>query len=83
MTEDGYMIKCEGCGQLLRKDIFYKHASHSKKCKEAYGSRLEAMKKEKRQEVRFHSYQKNKEKSIPGVKMSPQNKSAILVRLNS
>ena len=63
MIEDGYMIKCEGCGQLLHTDTFFKHASHSKKCKEAYGPRLEIMKKEKRKEVKSFSYKKNKEKS--------------------
>ena len=63
MIKDGYMIKCEGCGQLLHNDTFFKHASHSKKCKEAYGPRLEIMKKEKRKEVKSFSYKKNKEKS--------------------
>ena len=63
MIEDGYMIKCEGCEQFLHTDTFFKHASHSKRCKEVYGPRLEAMKKEKRREVKAFSYKRNQEKS--------------------
>ena len=63
MIEDDYMIKCEGCNQLLHTDTFFRHASRAKRCKEAYGPRLEAMKKEKRRDVKAFSYKKNQAKS--------------------
>ena len=63
MIEDDYMIKCEGCNQLLHTDTFFRHASRAKRCKEAYGPRLEAMQKEKRRDVKAFSYKKNQAKS--------------------
>ena len=60
LIENGYMIKCEGCNQILKTDTFFKHASQAQKCKKVYGERLEVMKKEKRKKVRQLSEKKNK-----------------------
>ena len=51
LINDGFMIKCEGCDQILKTNTFFKHASHSQKCKAVYGERLEVMKKEKIQTI--------------------------------
>ena len=60
LLEDGYMIKCEGCNQILQTNTFFRHASKAQKCKNVYGERLEIMKKEKRKKVRQLSQKKNK-----------------------
>ena len=43
-----HALKCEGCGENFLSDKFLKHVSHKKSCKEAYGDRFAAMKREKR-----------------------------------
>ena len=63
LIDDGYMIKCEGCNQILQTDTFFKHASHAQKCKAVYGERLEIMKTEKRKKVQQISFEKNHEKN--------------------
>ena len=61
--EIGTVIKCEGCDQTFFGGTFYKHVSHTKKCKDAYGARFELMKKENRRIIRSISYNKNSEKA--------------------
>ena len=61
--EIGTVIKCEGCDQTFFGGTFYKHVSHTKKCKDAYGARFELMKKENRRIIRHMSYKKNSEKA--------------------
>ena len=53
LHEIGYMLKCEGCDESYLTDTFFKHISHSKRCKEVLGKeKFELMKKEKRKMVR-------------------------------
>ena len=81
LIENGYMIKCEGCGQILQTDTFFKHASHAQKCKAVYGERLEIMKKEKRKKVQKLSYEKNHEKNKEKLQdYHVKNKESILKR---
>ena len=61
--EIGTVMKCEGCDQTFFGGTFYKHVSHTKKCKDAYGARFELMKKENRRIIRSISYNKNSEKA--------------------
>ena len=42
---------CDGCKKVFTNDSFFKHVSHAKKCKEAYGDKWEKMKRQKRQET--------------------------------
>ena len=78
LINDGFMIKCEGCDQILKTNTFFKHASHSQKCKAVYGERLEMMKKEKRRKIRQISHNKNKEKNKQIVKeYQSKNKESI------
>ena len=78
LEEDGYLIKCEGCNQLLQTDTFFRHASRSKKCKAAYGERLEIMKIEKRKKVKQKNYRKHKvEYNEKSKNYSSKNKESI------
>ena len=61
--EIGTVIKCEGCDQTFFGGTFYKHVSHARKCKDAYGARFELMKKENRRTIRRISYKKNSEEA--------------------
>ena len=60
LHEIGFMLKCEGCDESYSTDTFFKHISHSKRCKEVMGKeKFELMKKEKRKMVRSQSYKNN------------------------
>ena len=56
-------LKCEGCGENFLHDRFFKHVSHTKSCKEVYGDRFEAMKKEKRSFIDAMKNKRRKEKN--------------------
>lgn len=61
--EIGLLLKCDGCDENYFTDTFFKHISHSKRCKEVLGKeKFELMKKEKRKMVRHQSYKKNEAK---------------------
>ena len=69
--ENGFILKCEGCDESFFTDKFFKHVSHSKRCKEAIGKeKFELMKKEKRKMVRSYSYKKNEIKYKEKAKIS-------------
>ena len=53
---------CEGCGKQFSDVSFFKHVSHSKKCKAAYGDRWEEIKKQKRLETKSRYYYKDQVK---------------------
>ena len=52
---------CEGCGKQFTDVSFFKHVSHSKKCKAAYGDGWEKMKRQRRLETTSRYYYKNQE----------------------
>ena len=56
-------LKCEGCGENFLLDNFLKHVSHKKPCKEVYGDRFDAMKREKKTVHKKMNNEKAKEKS--------------------
>ena len=61
--ENGLILKCEGCDESYFTDTFFKHISHSKRCKEILGEeKFESMKKEKRKMVRHQNYKNNEVK---------------------
>ena len=55
---------CEGCQKPFQPTAILKHVSHSKKCKAAYGSKFDEMKKEKESAKLKKYYQKNRDKIL-------------------
>ena len=54
--------ECIGCGEHFLNETFYRHVSHSKKCKEAYGDQWPIILKAKRKKHDENMYKKTKEK---------------------
>ena len=52
--------KCEGCHKVLPKSVFYRHVSHTKSCKEAYGESWSQMLKKKRKNYEEQKYKKRR-----------------------
>ena len=55
---------CEGCGKSFDMDKFFKHVSHSKICKNFYGSRWDMMLSEKKKANQRNKYLKNRDDII-------------------
>ena len=50
--------KCDGCQEVFPNSMFYRHVSHTKSCKEAYGERWPQMMKTKRMNYEKQKYKK-------------------------